>query len=148
MGVYQIVIHLHSVLRYVALFFILLSIINSLNGFIHKSAYTKSDSKFSLITLSIFHTQALLGLVLYFLSPKVLFMHSTMSSPMLRFFTVEHIGGMVAAVILITIGYSKAKRAATEKGHKTLVLYYFIATILVFVSIPWPFMTSLGSKWF
>jgi len=148
MWMYPVIIHFHSVLRYVALFFMLMSIINSLSGFIHKSSYTKSDSKFSLITLSIFHTQALFGLILYFISPKVLFMHAALSSPMVRFFTMEHIGGMVTAVVLITMGYSKAKNAATEKGHKKLVLYYFLAMLLVLASIPWPFMTSLGSKWF
>ena len=88
------------------------------------------------------------GLLLYFISPKVLFIKGALSAPVVRFFTAEHITAMLVAVVLITFGYSKAKKAPELNGHKIIFWYYVIATIFVMAAIPWPFMTYLGSKWF
>ncbi|MEY3715089.1 MAG: hypothetical protein RJB59_892 [Actinomycetota bacterium] len=53
------------------------------------------------------------------------------------------------AVILITIGYSKSKRAktATEK-FKPIKIFYLIGLIIILASIPWPFRANLGGAWF
>ena len=96
-----------------------------------------------------FHIQFLAGLVLYFVSPKVAFISETMSNKLLRFFTVEHSLMMTIAMILITIGHSKSKKATLDtQKFKSIAVYYTIAFIIIMIAIPWPFRTALGGGWF
>jgi len=55
-----------------------------------------------------------------------------MKNSTLRYFAVEHWVGMLAAVVLITIGHSKSKKIILpEVKHKTIAIYYLIAIIVV-----------------
>jgi hypothetical protein len=67
-----------------------------------------------------------------------------MKETVLRFYLVEHISLMIVAIILITVGYSKAKKAASWKPVFT---YYLIGLILILASIPWPFRIPVAG-WF
>ena len=43
---------------------------------------------------------------------------------------------MVIAIVLITIGHSKSKKAATPEGkHKVVAIFYFIALLIILVGI-------------
>jgi hypothetical protein len=148
MSFYQFTLHLHSILRYVALFLILWTIVNSIISLIKKHDFAKSDRFLALLTLIAIHTQIVIGLVLYILSPKVLFMKGVYGNALIRFFTMEHISIMLVAAIVLTIGYSKAKKQVDIRGHKKIFVYYLIATILIFAAIPWPFMVNLGGSWY
>jgi hypothetical protein len=71
-----------------------------------------------------------------------------MSESFIRFYTVEHGFGMIVSVILITIGYSKAKkRLGTASAGKALFWFYLISLFIILISIPWPFR-ELGGSWF
>lgn len=76
-----------------------------------RSGYTKGNRKLYLFTLIAVHTQLLIGLVLYFISPKVNL--SLLSDKLYQFYSVEHTAGMLIAIVLITIGYSRSKRTST-----------------------------------
>ncbi len=96
------------------------------------------------------HLQLVIGLILYSISPKVLLkdIGSTMKDPLFRFFAVEHLIGMLIAIIIITIGRSKSKKINEDiKKHKIIFVYYLIGLVIIFMSIPWPFLKSFGS-WF
>lgn len=101
----------------------------------------------ALTTLIISHIQILLGLTLYFISPKVVFAAGAMKDSVQRFFLVEHISLMLIAVILITVGYARWKRANRLEANRKLFWYYFISFLLILLSIPWPFRIA-GSSWF
>jgi FlaA1/EpsC-like NDP-sugar epimerase len=93
------------------------------------------------------HLQLIFGLVLYIISPKVVFSGESMRDPVLRFFLVEHILVMLMAVTLITIGYIRAKKAVDlSKRNSNLLLYFIISLLLILSRIPWPFL-SYGGKW-
>ena len=140
MNIYSIFVHIHSGLRWLILLFIIISIVNAASKLSGKSDSNLKDSLFNRLALIFMHLQLLLGLVLYFISPKVIFETNSMKDSLLRFFLVEHIGLMIIAVILITIGYVKFDRAGDEtKKHKHIVVYYSIAFFLILVAIPWPF---------
>ena len=126
MNIYPIFVHIHSGLRWLVLIFIIAAIINAGIRLYFKSSSKHRDYAFNKVALIFMHFQALLGLVLYFISPKVIFNTASMRDSVLRFFLVEHIGIMIIAVILLTIGYVKSDRA---------------------VAIPWPFR-GLGAGWF
>jgi membrane protein DedA with SNARE-associated domain len=101
---------------------------------------------FAMISL---HTQLLIGLVLYFTSDKVQFIEGWMKSPLLRFYGMEHLAGMLIAIVLVTIGHSKSKKAVSSSDKfKAIKLWYVLALILILAFIPWPFRTALGAGWF
>lgn len=137
----------HSGLRWI----LLLSFILTLIVF-YRAAYSGKSSKnskfYALFTLIITHIQFLLGLSLYFMSPKVVFAASSMKVAVSRFYLIEHISLMLIAILLITIGYSKWKKINNAKAaSKKLFTYYLIGLILILISIPWPFR-DLGGAWF
>lgn len=130
----------HSILRWIILPLLLLSIIFAYKN---KKSPSLNNKIIYLLTLIFTHTQMLLGFILYYKSNLVQFKSETMSNKILRFFTVEHSLGMIIAIILITIGYSKFKK---EKNHNKIFAFFLIATIIIFVSIPWPFR-NLATSW-
>jgi len=57
-----------------------------------------------------------------------------------RFFGMEHITMMVLAITLITIGSVKARKQPTsQQKFKTMAIWFTIAIVVIFSSIPWPF---------
>jgi hypothetical protein len=59
-----------------------------------------------------------------------------MKNEIIRYWTVEHIFMMLLSIVLITLGYIKAKKdIPTEKKHKVLFLYTLFGTILVFTAL-------------
>lgn len=145
---YTGLVHAHSGLRWLVLLFLVLAIFSSLTKWQGNKAYQAMDKRFSLLGLIFTHLQLILGLVLYVISPKVQFSGDVMGNAITRFYTVEHISIMLIAIVLITIGYSKAKRANTDqKKFKTTFWYYTIGLILILINIPWPFR-NLGAGWF
>ncbi len=145
---YVPLIHTHSGLRWVALILLIAAIIEAIIKNRKPSATGKHQLVFHLPAMIVIHLQLVIGLVLYFISPKVIFQASSMKDSVLRFFLVEHIALMLIAIALITIGYVRSKkRLGTEAMYKPILVYYLIGLILIIISIPWPFR-GLGAGWF
>jgi hypothetical protein len=141
-------IHAHSGLRWVALFLIIFAIVNA---FAKKgsSLYEKKDKLINLFAMISLHTQLLIGFILYFTSGKVNFGQGWMKSPLFRFFGMEHVIMMVAAIVIITIGRKKAEKAeAPFTKHQYIAKWYLIGLIVLLAGIPWPFRANLMSAWF
>jgi hypothetical protein len=143
---YTGLVHAHSGLRWLVLIFLVLALIYALQ---QRQGKTGGPlAKMPLLGLIFTHLQLLIGLALYFISPKVQFTADMMSKTAIRFYTVEHISLMLIAIILITLGYSRAKRKPDVKAKgKTTLLFYGIGLLLILISIPWPFR-NLGAGWF
>ena len=132
MNAYEIVKDIHSWFRYVVFVLVLLAIIQSLLGWLGKKPYTEGNRKINLFALISAHTQLLIGIVLYFLSPNVQFNSGTMKNDTTRYFTVEHWVMMLIAIVLITIGHAKSKRILLPEGkHKTIAVFYIIAFVII-----------------
>lgn len=140
---YQILVHAHSGLRWIVIFLLVWNMMNALLAMSTKRSFSLQDKRLSAIGLGSFHLQVVIGLILYMLSPKVQISANTMSNAQLRFFTVEHLLGMLIAVALVTIAHRKAK-AASFKG---VFWYYLIAFAVIMISIPWPFR-GFGNGWY
>lgn len=135
---YQFLLTLHSIFRYIVLIFILFAFIQSLTGWLSKNPYTKTNRVVNLLALISAHTQFLIGLVLYFYSPNVMYdnMGVAMKDPALRYWTVEHLAMMLFAVILITIGHSRSKKIVLDAGrHRTVAIFYGLALLIIVVVI-------------
>jgi len=145
-------LHLHSGLRLLILLFLLAAIVKSLVGWLGKKPFKKADNLIAIILVSLVHTQAIVGIVVYAMSDMVKAgladMGAAMKNPGLRFWTVEHALMMVAVVVLVTIGRAKSKKASTyELKHKKGVIFYSIAlVIVVWGGVIKPF--ALGRGWF
>lgn len=145
---YTAIKHAHSGLRWVVLVLLVLAILNAFGKRRGGSVYPGKE-KLALFAMISVHVQLLLGLVLYlWLSPLVSFEGNVMGNAVTRFYTVEHLVGMLIGIALVTIGYSKAKRQAElNKGWKTISTFYLLGLLVIIASIPWPFR-ELGAGWF
>lgn len=145
---YNILRHAHSGLRWVALLLLVIVFVSALRRFLSKDKYLEFDRKMALYALITVHLQLIIGLILYFTSPKVQFISETMQNSLLRFYTVEHLTIMLISIALVTIGYSRAKKLPTdEEKFRTTLIFYGLGLALIIVGIPWPFR-ALGAGWF
>ena len=136
MNTYSIIKYLHSGLRIVVAILLILAIINALIGWFGNKTYTNGNRKLNLFALISAHTQLIVGLILYFISPFVKFTADTMKNAETRYWTVEHISMMIVAIILITIGYSRSKKAQEPVSkHRTIAIFYILAVVIIVAAI-------------
>lgn len=133
--------HLHSYLAYLVLLGLAIAIINAVMGSAGNKPFTDSNRKVALLGLIPAHLQWVFGLILYFVSPLGAsnFSGAAMKDSVSRLYILEHPLMMLIAVVLITIGYARAKRAvgSTTKGFRAIYVFYGIALVLILARIPW-----------
>ncbi len=140
---YTAVQHLHSYWAYLVVLIVILATFNALSGAIGKRQFAHRDFRVSLFALIVCHIQLLIGLILFFISPMIIWFStddigSIMKDDTLRLYNLEHPLLMIIAVILITIGYSKHKKKLTSAPKfKILSIYYTLALIAILAIIPW-----------
>ena len=138
---YNILKESHNGLGMVLLFILVFVVIFVLVRLLLKKPFNKTTKTFALIGLIFMHLQIVIGLVLYFVSPKGLsnFSGEAMGDKISRLYIVEHPLGMIIAAILITIGYSQSKKITLSDNarYKRILIYYAIGLALVAYLIPW-----------
>jgi len=133
---YEFLKYLHSGFRFLVLLLVVLAIVQSLAGWLGKKAYTDGNRKINLFAMISAHMQLLIGLAVYFVSPFVQFGSQTMKEATTRYWTVEHIAMMIFAIVLITIGHSKSKKALLPEGkHRAIAIFYTLAVVVIVVAI-------------
>ena len=130
---YGFVLAVHSLLRWAVLAAGVAAVLKG--GSRHSST-----GKWFTILLDI---QMLLGLLLYFgLSPITTHalqnFGEAMKNSQLRFFAVEHVFGMLIALVLAHIGTAKIRRAPEARRGKLALIFYGLALVAILASIPWP----------
>jgi hypothetical protein len=126
----------HSTLRYFILVFLLILLFRSFQGWQKKGAFTATDDKVSLWLFILTHTQLLLGIILYFVSPVVIFEGASMKNAVARYWLVEHAVMMLIAVVLITMARITAKKMTDAVAkHKRLFIFNLIALLIILVAI-------------
>ena len=145
---YNGLIHAHSGLRWLLVIFLILAIAKAFMGWLGKKEYNKSDNIVALILVSLTHVMAIVGIILYFISPNVKSMKEAMGDAFYRFWAMEHGVFMLIAIILITIGRVKSKKATTDElKHKKGAIFYTIAfLVILWAGIIKPFL--LKGTWF
>lgn len=140
---YDVVLNLHSYWAYLVLIVLTIAVLNALIKVFGDKEYGAKDFRIALFTLIVSHIQLLVGLVLYFVSPRLqafseLGMGGVMKDSISRLYLVEHPFINILAVVLITVGYSKHKKKLTSKGKlKPIAVFYTIALLLFLSRIPW-----------
>jgi hypothetical protein len=140
---YDIIKTLHSYWAYLVLIVLIIATITAIIKTVGDKEYEANDFRRSLFTLIVSHIQLLIGLVLYFVSPRLqmfseLGMGGVMKDAVNRLYLVEHPFINIVAVALITIGYSKHKKKLTSQAKlKIIAIFYTIALVLFLSRIPW-----------
>lgn len=139
----NLLLFLHSWLRWIILILLLVGIFNSLSKM--QQPLSSVAKKMNLWLMIAAHITLIIGLYQYFFGPKGFIFFKTegvasvMKNPALRFWAVEHITGMIIAIILITITRGIAKKSTEPaKKNKKLLLFYILALVIILASIPWP----------
>lgn len=135
---YHFIQKFHSGWAYLAILVLVIAIVNSLIGITSKKEFTAKDRKIAMFALIGAHIQLLVGLILYFVSPLGKDSFGLMSDAALRLTSLEHPLVNIIAIILITIGWSKHKKAATsEAKFKAITVFYALGFVLILSRIPW-----------
>ena len=147
---------IHSLLRWAIVLAGLWAVIRALKGVSGKTSYTGADNKAGLFFMIFLDTQLLIGLLLYFVTSSLgLKAFQTMGGGVMkdsysRYFAVEHIFVAIVAIALVHIGRAKVKKATLDaQKHKTSLIFFAIAMILLLSRIPWPgTFAGVGRGWF
>ena len=143
-SLYSAMLHAHSIGRWIVLILLLFAIINSLLA--GSRPYIRSDNRLGLLLTIFADLMLVVGIYLYFVGPygyKIIQnvgMSAAMKDPYNRFFAVEHLAGMLIAIILIHLGKAQGRRPIGDRAkHRRTMIFYLVALLIILASIPWPF---------
>ena len=126
----------HSILRYFILISLVWVIARSLAGWLNKTGYVKLDDQLGFGLFMLTHTQLLLGIILFFVSPIVIFSGASMKDPAARYWLVEHNTGMLVAVAFITMARITSKKMTDSiSKHKRMFIFNAIALATILLVI-------------
>lgn len=150
---YNLILPLHSLVRWLVLISLLVSIFRSYQGWMGRKTYGRFDEKLRSNTVSIAHLQLMIGAWLYIVSPVTnWFIHNFSEGVRMReirFFGMEHVTMMFIAIVVITIGGSKAKRKTSDlEKFRTQAIWFSIGLLIILSSIPWAFSPLVHRPWF
>jgi hypothetical protein len=151
---YSFLLHLHSIGRWIVLVLLVVAIFNSLVA--GNRPFIRTDARTGTILVIFADLMLLIGLVLWYYHPmgfqaiKNSGFSAVMKDPTQRFFAVEHMAGMLVAIILMHIGKAQARKPIGDKAkHRRTLIFYLLALLIILVSIPWPFRhVGIGSHWY
>jgi hypothetical protein len=143
---YTALLFLHSWLRWLVVLSGIAVLGGAVAGVSTRRAWLPVDNlRLALFTHSL-DVQMLIGLILYaFLSPVTRSgfenMQLTMRDPILRFFVVEHLVGMVVAIALAHVGRARVRKAVDAAArHRAALIFVGLAMVALLLTIPWPGM--------
>lgn len=136
---YNIIKHAHSGIMWIVVTLVAISVIMSfLKVLMSENKTGKGFFSFLKITKHIVYLQAVLGIVLLFISPMVHFSSGMMKNAELRYHSIEHPLMMLIAVGFIAMGLFYSKKKTTTKGKYTIILIFnTIALAIMLYMIPW-----------
>jgi hypothetical protein len=143
---YTALLFLHSWLRWLVILAGLAALGGAVAGVSTRRAWLPVDNWRLMLFTTTLDVQLLIGLILYaFLSPVT---HSgfenmslTMRDPILRFFVVEHLTGMIIAIAFAHIGRARVRKATDASArHRFVLIFVGLAMVALVLSIPWPGM--------
>lgn len=150
---YPLFLFLHSIFRWLVLLFLLYAIYRAWTGWRKNRPFTPFDNFIRHTTATVLHIQLMLGITMYFISPltKYFMSHFKEASKTgdLLFFGLIHMLMMLTAVVLVTLGSAFAKRQTNQLlKHRTVLIWFGIALLLIFIAIPWPFSPLAARPYF
>jgi hypothetical protein len=139
----NILMFFHSLLRWGIVITVALAGAGALKGYLAKGPVIVWQRSMAIWAMVLCHVQLIIGIILYGMDlGKGTF--ALMPPDHMRYWKFEHVGMMVIAIALVTVGRIASKKAKTEQGkHLRIAVFYLIALALMLWMIPWPF-TAMG----
>jgi hypothetical protein len=149
---YSIALQAHNALRWVVLISLLGTLVSAYSGLLSRRPYTKTDQTWRVVATSVVHTQLLIGFYLYAVSPIIRYYWAEKpgfgTASEFPFFALIHLVFMLVAVVLMTVGSSKAKRQTVARQQfQTTATYFTVGLLLILLAIPWPFSPLAARPW-
>lgn len=124
----DVLIGLHSLLRWVVLIVVLVALVRGLIGWLRGGDWTGNDRMLTLAATTVIDIQLLLGLIVYVVAK---------GWNASAFIAYVHPLIMIIAIVIIHLASARIKRAETPVAkHRTLALGLIVAMILITAAIP------------
>lgn len=149
---YEFMIYVHSWLRWIIVLAGVIATILALGAWMRNRGLEKKNRILNGVFVGSLHLELLIGLLLYFVYSKLIHigemdMGAIMKDSTARYWNVEHITTMIIAVVIAQIGSSWSKKARTpRKASGRAALFFGVAILLIFVTIPWPFKSRFEGR--
>lgn len=139
---YSLILSLHDDLRWLILLLGLTVVITSLIGLLGEKPFRPLGRVTGVLFISVMDVQFVLGLFLCCLSPWVSQFWTSPAVAMkvkeARFFGMEHLIIMIAALVLAHVGAARSKRAGDDaKAYRTSLVWFSLSLLLILAGIPW-----------
>lgn len=151
---YNGLLHLHNLMRWVILILLIIAVLRHLSGMNKKTLVTAGDKKIDLFLMVSAHITLVIGLYQWIAGPwglkniQNIGFGEVMKNSVYRFWGIEHITGMLLAIILITIGRGAVKRAVDASAHRKAFWCFLIALVVILATVPWPFREGIARPLF
>jgi pimeloyl-ACP methyl ester carboxylesterase len=138
----------HSLFRWLVIGAGLRAVVKAVMGLTGRAPWQPSDDYAGRSFVMALDIQTLIGLILWIaLSPYTTAamgdMAGTMRSAPLRFIVVEHGFGMLVALALAHVGRVRIRKTADLVArHRTALVFFGVALVILLLSTPWPFMPA------
>jgi uncharacterized membrane protein len=133
----ELIKNLHSWWAYITFAMLVIAIVNAFLGYNSKKYFTDKDYRISLFALIFTHIQLVLGFILYFVSPAGFDSLGEMKIAAVRLLSLEHPLINILGIALITIGWSKSKKAEGTAKFRRILFFYTVGLLLILSRIPW-----------
>jgi heme A synthase len=136
---YEVLLQIHNLTPYFFVPLMLLILIMAIVG-LKKGSYSAGLKSLARVGLILAHVQLLIGIVMLASQSAVYGngMGALMKEAALRLKYVEHPLTMIIGITLITIGYSRSKRADSDaKKARRILVFYAIGLLLILSRIPY-----------
>jgi hypothetical protein len=151
---YTALLDLHSILRWVIVILAIVAIFKSYSGMTAGKVFSAGDRKIGLFLMIVAHTTLVVGLYLWLTGPwglaniRNLGFGEVMKDRVYRFYVVEHLVGMLIAIVLITLGRGAAKKNIPNRAkHKRTFWFILVALVIILATVPWPFREGIARPW-
>ncbi|NSL85753.1 hypothetical protein [Chitinophaga solisilvae] len=150
---YPYLLPAHSIMRWIVLLCICLSVYRAFTGLRQRRAFTRTDNALRHWTATTAHIQLMIGMLLYIKSPVVQYFwknrQTAFSIREINFYALTHAGLMLAAIVILTTGSALTKRKTEDQEKfRAMLCWFSLALLIIFLAVPWPFSPLSGRPYF
>jgi len=135
----------HSLLRWAVLLALVVAAGAAWRGYFTKGPIIVLERLITIVAMVLCHVQLVIGAALYGLRFSTFNDRFEATPDLMRFWKMEHISGMILAIVLVTMGRVLSKKARSEAGKQLRVaIFYTLGLLIILAMIPWPFMAKFA----
>jgi len=140
--IFEWILQLHSLWAILTMTIIFYTVLRFFFNALQNKIFTLLDLRIALFTLIFCHIQFIIGIVLYFLSPKFKWWYNGLEEILENneyfFYLVKHPLLNIFSILSITIGWSLFKKANTNQKRFTRIgIFYLIGFLLILLATPY-----------